>query len=91
MEEKMKDNMGDVKNDLKADMEGLKEGLTKLIQDMIPNGKNIVQEARDEKKINVNHDFMNSNVGSNSHHIPKLIGGSLGKDPITRITYGAIF
>ena len=54
--------MEDMKNDLKEDMEGFKEGLKKLIQDMIPNGENIVEETHDEKKINVNHDFMNSRI-----------------------------
>ena len=47
---------------LKEDMEGLKEGLTKFIQEMIPNGEKIVEETRDERKVNVNHDFINSNV-----------------------------
>ena len=80
MEEKMKDNMEDMKNDLKGYMEGLKN----LIQDMIPNGENIIEEAHDENKINVNHDFMNSNVGSKTHHIPKNdIMKFDGKDPVT--------
>ena len=30
---------------------------------MINYGGNIVEETHDEKKINVNHDFINSNVG----------------------------
>ena len=50
MEEKIKDNMEDMKNDLKADMEGLKEGLEKLLQEKLPNGKNVVEETHDEKK-----------------------------------------
>ena len=37
------------------------EGLTKLIQEIFPNGKKIVQENRDENKINFNHDFIKSN------------------------------
>ena len=32
--------------------------------------KNIVEEPYDEKKINVNRDFINSNVGRKNHHIP---------------------
>ena len=59
IDEKMKDNMEYMKNDLKVDMEGLKEGLKNLIQEMIPNGEKIVQETHDEKKININHDFIN--------------------------------
>ena len=42
----MKDNMEYMKNDLKADMEGLK----KLIQELFPNGENIVEKTHDEKK-----------------------------------------
>ena len=33
---------------------------------MFPKGENIVEETDDEKKINVNHDFINSNVGWNN-------------------------
>ena len=54
--------MEDTKNSLKADMEHLKEGLTKLLQKMIPHSENVVDETDDEKKINVNRDFINSNV-----------------------------
>ena len=43
MEEKMKF--------LKEDMEGLKEGLSKLIQEMILNGENIVEETHEKKKL----------------------------------------
>ena len=78
--------MEDMKNGLKAEMEGLKEGLTKLIQEMIPNDENIVEETHDENKINVNHDFINSNVGWKTHHIPKIDMRNFdGKDPITWI------
>ena len=61
--------MENMKNDLKSDMEGL---MTSLIQEMIPNGGKIVEETHDEKKINVNCDFINSNVGLKNHHIPKM-------------------
>ena len=64
----MKDNMENMKNGLKADM----EGLTKLTQEMIPNGEKIVEETHDENKINVNLDFINSNVGWKIHHIPNM-------------------
>ena len=53
-------------------MEGLKEGLSKFIQEMIPNGEKIVEETHDENKINVNRDFINSNVGLKNHHMPKM-------------------
>ena len=69
-------------NDLKADM----EALTKLIQKMFPNDEKIVEETHDENKINVNHDFINSNVGLKTHHIPKIDMRKFdGKDIVTWI------
>ena len=71
-----------MKNDLKEDMEGLK----KLIQQMFPNVKKIVEETHDEKKINVNRDFINSNIGWKNHHISKMDMRNFdGKDPVTWI------
>ena len=88
IDQKMKDNMENLKNYLKEDMEGLKEGLTKFLQETIPNGEKVVQETHDEKKINVNHDFINSIVGLKTHHIPKLDMRKFdGKDPITWILH----
>ena len=82
METKIDEKMEKMKNVLKADM----EGLTKLIQEMFPNGEKIVEETHDENKINVNHDFINSNVGLKNHHIPKMDMRKFdGKDPITWI------
>ena len=82
MEEKMKSNIEDMKNDLKVDM----EGLTKLIQEMIPNGGKIIEKNHDENKTNVNHDFINSNVGLKNHHIPKMDMMKFdGKDSVTWI------
>ena len=85
MESKMDDveaKMENMKNDLKADM----EGLTKLIQQIFPNGENIVEETHDENKIIFNHDFINSNVGLKNHHIPKMDMRKFdGKDPVTWI------
>ena len=40
---------------------------------MIPNGEKVVQETHAEKKITINRDFINSNVGLKTHHIPKII------------------
>ena len=72
-------------------MENIKvniEALEKLTQDMFPNGENIVEETHDENKINVNHDFINSNVGGKNHHIPKMdMTKFYGKDPVTWILY----
>ena len=69
MEAKIDEKMKNMKNDLKVDM----EGLTKLIQEIFSNGEKIVEETHDENKINVNRDFINSNVGRKNHHIPKRI------------------
>ena len=69
IDEKMKDNMEDMKNDLKAYMEDL---MTSLKPEMIPNDGNIGEEPHDENKINVNRDFIKSNVGWKNHHIPKM-------------------
>ena len=82
IDEKMKDNMKNMKNDLKVDIEGLE----KLIQEMFPNGEKIVEESHDENKINVNRDFINSNVGRKNHHIPKMDMRKFdGKDLVTWI------
>ena len=79
-EAKIDEKMENMKNDLKVDI----EGFAKLIQEMFPNGKKIVEETHDEKKINVNHDFINSNVGWKNHHIPKMDMRNFdGKDPVT--------
>ena len=53
---------------------------------MFTNGEKIVEDTPDEKKINVNHDFINSNVGGKNHHIPKMdMRKFYEKDPITWI------
>ena len=73
---------GNMKNDLKLDM----EGLTKLIQEMFPNGEKIVEETHDEKKINGNCYFINSNVGWKTHHISNIYMRKFhGKDHVTWI------
>ena len=84
IDEKMKVNIEDMKNDLKENMKCLKEYLTKLIQEIILIGEKVVQETHDENKINFNCDFINSNVGLKTHHIPKIDMRKFdGKDPIT--------
>ena len=53
---------------------------------MVPNGEKVVEETHDENKINVNHDFINSNIRLKTHHIPKIDMRKFdGKDSITRI------
>ena len=67
-------------------MEGLKEGLKKLLQEKLPNGEKVVWETHDENKRNVNHDFIDSNVGFKTHHIPNIdMRNFYGKDLITWI------
>ena len=57
-----------------------------MIQEMIPNGKKVVQETHDENEIIVNHDFINSNVGLRTHHVPKMdMRKFYGKDLVTWI------
>ena len=53
---------------------------------MIPNGEKVVEETDDEKNINVNHDFIVSNVGFKTPHIRKIYMRKFdGNDPITWI------
>ena len=74
--------MDDLKIDLKTNMEELK----KLLQERVTNGERVVKETHDENKRNVNHDSIDSNVGSKTHHIPKIDMRKFdGKDPATWI------
>ena len=34
--------------------------------------KKVGNGTHDENKINVNHDFIDSNIGSKNHHVPKI-------------------
>ena len=53
---------------------------------MFPNNEKIVEETHDEKKINANRDFINSNVRWKNHHIPKMDMTKFdGKDLVTWI------
>ena len=65
--------MGELNNSLKAYMEVWKEGLTKLLQEMLPNGEKVLDETHDENKRSINHDFIHSNVGLKTHHIPNIL------------------
>ena len=72
IEDKMDDFKIDFKTDLKTDMEELKINMNKLLQEMVTKGERVAKETHDENKRNVNHDSIDSNVGSNIHHIPKI-------------------
>lgn len=67
----LKIDTADLKIDLKIDMADLKTNLTNFLQEILTNGEKVVKETHDVNKINANHDFIDSNVGSKTHHIPK--------------------
>ena len=72
--------------DLETSMEDLKTDLIKFLQQMLTNNERVVKETHDENKINVNHDFIDSNVGSKNHHVPEIDMRNFdGKDPKTWI------
>eukprot|EP00253_Pinus_taeda_P025928 PITA_25928 len=50
----------------------LKTNLTNFLQEILTNGEKVAKETHDANKIKVNHDFIDSNVGLNIHHIPKI-------------------
>ena len=82
----LKRDMADLKTDLKTDMADLKTDLTNFLQEILTNGEKVVKETHDVKKIVVNHDSIHSNVGSKTHHIPKIDMRKFdGKDPATWI------
>jgi len=67
-------------------MEVLKEGGTKSLQERLPNVEKVVEETHDENKINVNNDFIDSNIGLKTHHISNIDMRKFdGKDPVTWI------
>ena len=71
-------------NGMDDKMEELKINLNKLLQEMVTNGESVVKETHDENKRNVNHDFIDSNVGFKTRHLPKINMRKFdGKDPIT--------
>jgi len=73
-------------DDMDDMMEELKINMSKLLQEMVTNGERVVKETHDENKKNVNHDSIDSNVGSKTHHSPKIDMRKFdGKDPATWI------
>ena len=68
----LKRDMADLKTDLKTNMDKLKINMNKLLQEMGTKGERVLKETHDENKRNVNHDSIDANVGSNTHHIPKI-------------------
>lgn len=39
---------------------------------MVTNGERVINETHDGNKRNFNHDFIDSNVGLKTHHVPKI-------------------
>jgi len=71
-------------DDLKTDMADLKTDLTNFLQEILTNGEKVVKKTHDVNKRVVNHDSIDSNVGSKTHHIPKIDMRKFdGKDPTT--------
>jgi len=87
----LKSNMEILRDGLRAFMECLKDGLKedmegfiKFLQEMLPNGKNVLDETDDENKINFNHDFIHSYVRFKTHYMPKIDMKKFdGKDVVT--------
>eukprot|EP00253_Pinus_taeda_P020057 PITA_20057 len=60
--------------------------MNNFLQERVTKGERVVKETHDENKRNVNHDSIDSNVGSKTHHIPKIDMRKFdGKDPATWI------
>ena len=73
IEGNMEAKMDDLKKSVEANMDGLKNGIEgnmEYLQKYME--KNVVEEIHDENKRNVNHDFIDSNVGFKTHHIPNI-------------------
>lgn len=90
VEAKMDDLKIDLKKYLKTDMADLKidlkTDLTNFLQERLTNGERVVKETHDVNKINVNHCFIDCNVGLKTHHIPKIDMRKFDdKDPATWI------
>ena len=64
--------MDGIEEKMKRDMEDFKIDLTKLLQEMLTNGERVLKETHEENKRNVNHDFIDSNIGLKTHHVPKI-------------------
>ena len=53
---------------------------------MVTNGERVVKDTHDENNRNVNHGFIDSNVGLKTHHVTKINMRKFdGKDPGTWI------
>jgi hypothetical protein len=85
-----KDELQEMEAKLEANMDGLKEeimeGLKNLIIERTPESENVSHEIHDEDTRKVNQEWINSNFGLKTNHVPKIDMRNFdGKDPITWI------
>jgi hypothetical protein len=78
------------KDELQEMMEGLKgeimEVLKNFVTEKTPESENASHEIHDEDTRKVNQEWINSNFGLKTNHVPKIdMRKSDGKDPITWI------
>ena len=69
----MEAKMDNIEANLKGNIEDLKMDLTKFLQKILTNGEKVVKETHDENKRNVSHDFIDSKVGLNTHHVQNIV------------------
>jgi gas vesicle protein len=70
-------------NDLKGE---IMEGLKNFVIERKPKSENVSHEIHDEETRKVNQEWINSNFGLNTNHVPKIDMRNFdGKDPITWI------
>jgi len=75
-------NMDDLKKGMEDFKIDLKTYLINFLQEILTNGEREVKETHDKNKINVNNDFIDSNVESKNDHVPKTDMRKFdGKDP----------
>jgi len=73
---------------LKDGLKVEREGLTKFLLEMPPSGDKVFHETHDEYKINVKHDFRDSNFGLKTKYIPNIdIRKFDGKDLVTLLLH----
>ena len=62
------------------------EGLKKFLIERTPESENVSHEIHDEDTRKVNQEWINSNFGLKTNHVPKINMRKFdGKDPITQI------
>jgi gas vesicle protein len=88
MESKLDTKMDSIEAKLDTKMDGLKgkimEVLKNFVTEKTPESENASHEIHDEDTRKVNQEWINSNFGLKTNHIPKIDMRKFdGKDPIT--------